>query len=278
MSAVPASGGLKRDRSQNPRASKTRHSRESGTPSPHGSHGGGISWVPAFAGMTAKVLGKPRSVLGLLAALAMLPTSAQARSVEWTFDRVDRVGGLATRVLGDPRVEDGPEGRAVVFDGVDDAIYLGRHPLAGARAFTVEAVFRPDGGAFEQRWLHLASDDPANQTRLLFEIRVVGDSWYLDSFIKGKGYSQVLIDPKKLHPVGRWYHVAQTFDGRTYRSYVNGVLEGEAEVPGFTPQGPGNASVGVRYTRVNFFHGAVRKARFTDRALAPSRMKLLRGR
>jgi hypothetical protein len=202
-----------------------------------------------------------------LLALAALPAPSQAKQQVWKFDRLDRIGGLATQVIGEPRVEGG----ATVFDGRDDAVYLPRHPLAGARAFTVEAVFRPDGGAFEQRWLHLASDDPVNQTRMLFEIRVVGNSWYLDSFIKGKGYAQVLIDPAKLHPVGHWYHVAQTFDGTTYRSYVDGVLEGEANVTGFTPQGAGNTSVGVRYNRVNFFHGAVRVARFTDRALSPDR-------
>jgi hypothetical protein len=202
-----------------------------------------------------------------LLVLAALPAPSQAKQQTWKFDRLDRIGGLATQVIGEPRVEGG----AAVFDGRDDAVYLPRHPLAGARAFTVEAVFRPDGGAFEQRWLHLASDDPVNQTRMLFEIRVVGNSWYLDSFIKGQGYAQVLIDPAKLHPVGRWYHVAQTFDGTTYRSYVDGVLEGEANVAGFTPQGAGNTSVGVRYNRVNFFHGAVRVARFTDRALPPDR-------
>ncbi|KMS56214.1 laminin G Domain protein [Novosphingobium barchaimii LL02] len=218
-----------------------------------------------------------RAGMAVLLALVALPAGAQAKEgrTVWKFDRLDRIGGLQTQVAGNPKVEPAPGGKAAVFDGVDDAIYLPRHPLAGARQFTVEAVFRPDGGAFEQRWLHLASNDPANQTRLLFEIRVVDSSWYLDSFIKGRGYSQVLIDPEKLHPIGRWYHVAQTFDGTTYRSYVDGVLEGEARVDGFTPQGPGNTSVGVRYNGVNFFHGAVRMTRFTDRALTPSRFRLL---
>jgi hypothetical protein len=218
-----------------------------------------------------------------LLVLAALPAPSQAKQQVWKFDRLDRIGGLATQVIGEPRVEGG----AAVFDGRDDAIYLPRHPLAGAGAFTVEAVFRPDGGAFEQRWMHIAETNPATgadteakervaggadaNPRFMFEIRVVGNSWYLDSFIKGRGYSQVLIDPSKLHPVGRWYHVAQTFDGTTYRSYVDGVLEGEANVAGFTPQGAGNTSVGVRYNRVNFFHGAVRVARFTDRALPPDR-------
>ncbi|MFC0202942.1 LamG domain-containing protein [Novosphingobium soli] len=215
-----------------------------------------------------------RAALLLALALVSAPALAKAHRVTWTFDNLDRIGALQPRVLGEPKVEDGPVGKAVVFDGVDDALYLGRHPLAGAARFTAEAIFRPDGGAFEQRWLHLASNDPENQTRMLFEIRVVGKSWYLDSFVKGKGYSQVLIDPAKLHPVGRWYHVAQTFDGTTYRSYVDGVLECETRLDGFVPQAPGETSIGVRHNRVNYFHGAVRMARFTDRALAPKEFAL----
>jgi hypothetical protein len=98
---------------------------------------------------------------------------------------------------------------------------------------------------------------------------VVGTSWYLDTFVKGPGYAQVLVDPARLHPLGRWYHVAQTFDGTTYRSYVDGVLEGEARVA-FTPQGQGSSSLAMRRNRVDHFHGALRVARFTPTALAPA--------
>lgn len=213
----------------------------------------------------------------LLLATALVPGALQARpgQVVWRFDNLKHIGGLTPLVLGEPRVVDTPIGTAIAFDGVDDAIYLDRHPLAGAARFTAEAIFRPDGGAFEQRWMHLASNDPGAQTRMLFEIRVVGNSWYLDTFVKGPGYAQALIDPARLHPIGRWYHVAQTFDGTTYRSYVDGVLEGEAKVA-FRPQGPGRTSVGVRYSRVNFFHGAVRMARFSTQALAPSQFHMVR--
>jgi hypothetical protein len=199
-----------------------------------------------------------------------LAAPLQARQTVWRFDRTDRVGGLATTVLGHPAVVRDAGGKAVLFDGVEDALLVGKHPLAGAGQFTVEAMLRPDGGAFEQRWLHLASDDPVSQTRIMFEIRVTKDGWYLDAFIKGKGYAQVLIDPAKLHPLGRWYHVAQSFDGTTYRSYVNGVLEGEARVEGFAPQPAGSSAVGMRMNRVNYFHGAIRSIRFTDRALSPA--------
>ena len=39
----------------------------------------------------------------------------------WTFDRLDRIGNHPTTVLGDPRVVDTPVGKAIEFDGVDDA-------------------------------------------------------------------------------------------------------------------------------------------------------------
>jgi len=97
---------------------------------------------------------------------------------------------------------------------------------------------------------------------------VGGDQWYLDAFTHGDTYNQALMFKEKLHPLGKWYAVAQTYDGKTYRSYVNGELQGEIALA-FTPQAPGRAAIGTRINRVNYFHGAVLKARFTPRALAP---------
>jgi enterochelin esterase-like enzyme len=206
--------------------------------------------------------------------------------VTWTFDHLDTIGGLATRVEGNPKVIDTPVGRAIEFDGIDDALWIERHPLAGAETFTFEVVFRPDGGATEQRWFHLAERDPKTgslagtgtpdtNSRFLFELRVVnGTQWYLDAFVHGPGYSKPLMFPDKLHPIGQWYHVAQTFDGKTFRSYVDGELQGEAEIA-FKPQGEGAASVGARINRTSYFRGAVRQARFTRAALPPDQfMKL----
>ena len=128
--------------------------------------------------------------------------------------------------------------------------------------------------AFEQRWFHLAEEAPAgqppSQTRFLFEIRVVQDRWYLDAFTRGPGYNHTLIFPERLYPCGQWFHVAQTFDGTMYRSYVDGVLQGEHPIA-FKPQGPGRASVGCRINRLNSCTGAVRQARFTHAALPPER-------
>jgi hypothetical protein len=224
----------------------------------------------------------------VLAALAVsMPVLHAAdpkpKQIIWNFDRLDKIGGLPVKVEGNPKVIDSPVGKAVEFDGVDDSLFIDKHPLAGAETFTFEAIFRPEGGAEQQRWFHLAERDaksgllanpsPTNPTqdtnaRFLFELRVVnGNQWYLDAFTNGPGYNRALMFPAKVHPINQWYSVAQVYDGKMYRSYVDGELQGEAELA-FKPQGEGGASIGVRMNKVNYFHGAVARARFTPNALS----------
>ncbi len=89
---------------------------------------------------------------------------------------------------------------------------------------------------------------------MLFEIRVIGDEWCLDSFAKGGEGSQTLQDRTKLHPLGAWYHVAAVYDGHALSNYVDGALQGSGEVR-LEPQKAGQTSIGVRFTRVNYFKG-----------------------
>ena len=200
-------------------------------------------------------------------------TPGSSDAVVWTFDRLDNIGGHKTTVLGDPHVIDSPLGKAVEFDGVDDALFIDDHPLAGAEQFTWEAIFRPDGGEREQRWFHLSELDPATgadtDNRMLFEIRVVGDSWFLDSYNQSGTASKALMNRTALHPLRAWYHVASVYDGKEFSNYVDGVKEGSAELS-LAPHRQGHTSVGVRINKVFYFKGAVHLARFTRRALAPA--------
>lgn len=190
----------------------------------------------------------------------------------WIFDRIDQIGGHATTVLGHPHVIDTPLGKAVEFNGADDGLMIGVHPLAGAESFTWEVIFRPDGGNAEQRWFHL-EENPATganeDNRMLFEIRVIGDRWCLDAFNRSGAAQKALLNRESLHPLREWFHVAAVYDSKEFRSYVNGVEEGSAQIH-FGPQGAGRTSVGVRMNRVYYFKGAVRLSRFTRRALAPA--------
>ena len=217
-----------------------------------------VLWIPACA---------------TLAGVLLLSAEAPPGEV-WRFDRIDQIGGYPTKVLGHPRVVETPLGKAVEFNGVDDALYVDVHPLAGAETFTWEVIFRPGlGGQTEQRFFHLSERDPKTgedtQTRLLFEIRVAGENWFLDSFALSGNDSKTLVDPQKLHPLGAWYHAALVYDGHELRNYVNGVPQRSAELH-LAPQGAGHSSIGTRIEGRYYFKGAILLARMTRRALDPA--------
>jgi hypothetical protein len=208
------------------------------------------------------------AILGaLVCGAAAGAQQAGGQAEVWTFDRLDRIGGHSTTVLGSPRVIGTPIGKAIEFDGIDDALLLEVHPLAGAKTFTWEAIFRPDGGNREQRWFHL--QQTGSENRMLFEIRVAGDRWFLDSYNFSTTGQRALMNRNSLYPLGVWYHVAAVYDGKVFSNYVNGVQEGAAEIE-LSPQGPGRSSVGVRINLVDYFKGAIHSARFTRRALSPA--------
>jgi lysophospholipase L1-like esterase len=205
--------------------------------------------------------------LGLARYLKRDDSSQPAAPITWRINSREKIGGQTTETLGNPQVVDTPAGHAVLFDGVDDGLVVKTNPLAGAAAFTVEAVFRPDaGGTFEQRWFHI--QEVAHDNRVLLEIRLTGDEWFLDSFIKSGDHKLTLYSESFKHKTGEWYHVALTFDGVTMRHFVDGREELSGPLT-IQPLGGGNTSIGVRMNRVFWFKGAIRKARFTRRALSP---------
>jgi hypothetical protein len=216
-----------------------------------------------------------RVAMGMMVAIAFCTAKAQdaTQSVVWRFDNIDSIGGHATHVLGSPYLIDSPYGKAVAFNGVDDAIYVDEHPLAGAKAYTWEVIFRPDAdGAEAQRFFHLSEIDPKTGTdtdnRMLFEIRIVKGEWCLDSFAESNGSRRTLLNCNHLHPLGRWYRVTEVYDGTTLRNYVGDELQGEGELH-MAPQGAGHSSIGTRINQSDYFKGAVFEARFTRRALKP---------
>ena len=190
----------------------------------------------------------------------------------WTFDRLANIAGYPTKAEGTPHVIDSPVGKAVEFNGVADALFIEDHPLADAATFTWEVIFRPDkGGNPAQRFFHLqerGADGQDTLNRLLFEIRVTGDEWILDTFAMSPTGSKTLLNTGHPHPLGEWYHVAQVYDGHEYRNYINGVQENQGDLT-FTANKEGHASAGVRINRRDYFKGAIARARFTRGALRP---------
>jgi hypothetical protein len=191
----------------------------------------------------------------------------------WRFDNTASIDGYKTTALGHPQVIGTPYGKAVAFNGVDDALFIDDHPLAGVTAYTWEVIFRPDaGGAQAQRFFHLQEQNPltgANtQNRMLFELRIVDGQWCLDSFATSAGQSRTLLNctPSGLHPLGKWYRITAVYDGKELKNYVDDDLQGAGPVF-LAPQGPGHSSVGTRIDKRDYFKGAVYSARMTPRAL-----------
>jgi hypothetical protein len=50
-------------------------------------------------------------------------------------------------------------GQGGEFNGSDTALFFPSRPPVGAKSFTIEAIFRPEGGEFQQRWMHIAETD-----------------------------------------------------------------------------------------------------------------------
>jgi hypothetical protein len=204
-----------------------------------------------------------------LGALCALPAVAQEI---WRFDQTASLGGHPAKVLGAPKVVDTEIGKAVAFNGVDDALFVGVHPLAGAATWTWEMIFKPDpDGKPEQRIFHLQSVDPATGTdypneRMLFEIRIVNGQWCLDSFATAGDQSRTLLNCQKLHPFGPWYRVTAVYDGKMLHNYVGDELQGEGEL-NLPQERPGRASVGTRIDLRDYYKGAMYEARFTRKAL-----------
>jgi|SRR5580704_17787265 hypothetical protein len=195
-----------------------------------------------------------------------------AKQVTWRFDQTSALGGHATKILGHPQVVDAPMGKAIVFNGVDDALFVDVHPLAGAETWTWEMIFKPDAdGKAEQRIFHLQSIDPATgkdvpQERMLFEIRIRDGQWCLDSFATSGGQGKALLNCDKRYPFGKWYRVTTVYDGKMLKNYVGDELQGDGELK-LTPQRPGHLSVGVRMNLVDWYKGAIYSTRFTRSAL-----------
>jgi hypothetical protein len=207
----------------------------------------------------------------VLAVDGTAPDAASANvpgAVVWTMDNLRSIGGHPTSVAGAPVVIDTPAGKAIQFDGNDDALFVNHHPLAGLPQFTVEVIFRPDaGGAPAQRYFHMQEN--GSEAKVLFETRLSGNTWVADVFVESAAGEVALYTPRLVHPLGAWYHVAAVVDGKRAYHYVNGVEESAVNLA-FQPHRQGRTSIGVRLTRMYFFKGAIRVARFTPRVLTPA--------
>ena len=120
-----------------------------------------------------------------LLALALFSSSlAPAQQpITWRFDNLANIGGNPTTIIGSPKVVATDLGKAIHFEGASttgDALFLDTLPLSGTLDYTFEVIFRPSAvGHPEQRFFHL--QEAGTQSRRMFEIRIHGDKWCIDT-------------------------------------------------------------------------------------------------
>lgn len=170
-------------------------------------------------------------------------------------------------INGAPQLIDSPYGKALYFDGLDDALLLDRLPLNGLSSFTVELIFAPDTASpFEQRMLHIGED---RGDRMLLELRAVDGHWYFDGYAASKTNKKALIDETLTHPLGQWYHVAFTVEADRLTTFVNGKQE-LTEAFSFLPILSGGTSIGTRIDKRSWFKGSIYQIKISPRILKPT--------
>ena len=174
------------------------------------------------------------------------------------------IGGHRPEVLGAPRIVQEGGRSHVRFDGKADGWVVPNNPLTGWPSFTVEMLFRPAGeGEFEQKVVHV--EDTAGR-RLMFETRLEGARWSLDTFLTTGASSGMLLDRALSHPAGQWHWAAVVYDHGRMTSFVNGRQELSTTVD-FTPMVSGRTGLGVRLNRVFWYGGDIGELRFHPRPL-----------
>lgn len=213
----------------------------------------------------------------LMVSCAVMPSGKNAQnntadSIIWNVDNLSMIGGHEVTVIGSPKIIDAPTGKAVLFDGANDGLFIENNPAEGMEACTIEVLFRPDeGGLAEQRFVHIQERETSN--RYMIETRLPGDgTWYADTFVASGEYNRTLKDERFRHDCNEWHTAAIVFDGHQAQQYVNGKLELTANLEAYTPMKPGQTSLGVRQNKVYWFKGAIARLRVTPRALSPEEL------
>ncbi|MCU0461251.1 MAG: LamG domain-containing protein [Bacteroidales bacterium] len=194
-----------------------------------------------------------------------IPQKSDLRT-EWILSTLTKKMPEGIRIKGKPETIKCKYGKAILFNGSSDAIFIDKMPLQDLDKFTIEIIIQPQsGGSFEQRFLHCGD---IQGDRILLELRSTDKGWYLDAFVKTGDQQLALIDPNLLHPSDQWYHLAYVINKGKLETYINGKKELDGNVV-FTPLKGGLTSIGVRQNEVSWFKGGVYSVRFTDNVLGP---------
>lgn len=214
----------------------------------------------------------------------------------YALEAVDQSGNRSALSAEVSAAPGAPGATALLFNGSSAYVDFGNPAKLHLPVFTLETWFRWDGagattttgtGGIDPVVPLLArgrgeSEDPAVDLNYFLGIDAALGVLAAD-FEEGAGGAS----PSLNHPVrgatpvtdGLWHHAAASYDGSTWKLYLDGKLDGQALV-GQPPAAAGNqyASIGSALTSTGaaqgFFNGAIDEARIWNRPLSQDEVNL----
>ncbi|MHB8971208.1 MAG: LamG-like jellyroll fold domain-containing protein [Pirellulaceae bacterium] len=188
----------------------------------------------------------------------------------WRFDEeadskvaLDYAGNGLGAILRDSTRTPGRVGSALVCAG-GGAFVPGQAGLNTTRGFTVECWVKTDLAGQSDKWI-------------VNRMYNSGESGFRLGLAQGRiafsipqtGWSHHITTSPEL-PLGRWVHIAGTFDGKVMRIYMDGVEIGALDRPGEMNRSNEPLHLGTyQIGHKAFFTGALDEVRIWDRALSP---------
>jgi hypothetical protein len=153
-------------------------------------------------------------------------------------------GSVDAAVPGCERSED--TSSALSFDGVEDHVSMGRAPALGLATFTVEAWVRREGdgrtmgtGVGGLQLVPIAGkgrgENDGSNVDCNYAFGFVGDVLGADFEDMASGANHPVLGRTAV-PRGEWHHVAASYDGTTWRLFLDGVEDGRAGTRGARPR------------------------------------------
>lgn len=172
-------------------------------------------------------------------------------------------------------------GSALELDGVDDHVTMGVAPTLGLPAFTLEAWVRRDGAGVETgtgnggpKLVPVVGKGRGENDDTIYNCNYVfgfADNVLAADFEDDATGANHPVYGKTVVPFDEWHHIAATYDGTTWRLYVDGALDVESTASA-TPRADSiqHFAIGTSMDSMGapqgWFHGAIDEVRVWDHA------------
>ena len=203
------------------------------------------------------------------------PDNTSSLVAHYTFDTLSVIDSSRNHYdgkLNGAKAATGMFSRALQFDGVNDSVDAGTFNVNG-RAMTLSAWIKADDFDTHDARIISKAKGTAEQDHYWMLSTIKKSGGIKPRFrLKTDGKTTTLIGKNDL-PVGKWVHVAATYDGSSMRIYLDGKLMGSVKKSGFIST---NSSVAVRMgdnpKGGRAFDGTIDDVRVYSRALSASEL------